>query len=269
MMRTPVATPDHDGSTRFEHPVWISTRVADLLFGIALVGLVAYAAVLGRAISFFSDDWPIIAEHHGGDYLRPYGGHLLLVPIAIFRFFWETAGLSTYTPYRVVGLVAFAVFAVAFYLYLRNRAQAVVALVGALAVVWYSQGHFNILFPVTINFAIPMAATVAIWMLFDRQRERYDVRLDVLTGVLVAISLLNGGPGLVAVVAVGTELLLKRVPLRRWLLLVVPFALWGIWYLEHREKIEHPSSVFGTIRFAAHQLQEAFAGFVGGWDPAG
>ena len=48
-----------------------------------------------------------------------------------------------------------------------------------------------------------------------------------------------------------------------------PVALWGIWYLTNSKGVDHPNSLGGTIRYAAHEMQLTFAGFAGGWEVGG
>ena len=238
---------------------------ANGLFAVGLTSLIGYAAWLGRDLTFFSDEWPIIAFHYNGRYLVPYDGHLLLIPIAIYRALFVTAGLSNYAPYVAVGLACYVLFAALFYAYLRGRTWPLLAAVAALAVAWYSTAQINVLFPLALNFSLPVAAMAAIWILLDRHRSR----LDVVAGVCLAVSLANGGVGLVPVAAVAVELLLTRAPWRRWVPFIVPSVLWCVWYLKYHTSVSNPNSIGGTLRFTAHQIQATFAGFVGGWNAGG
>jgi hypothetical protein len=264
-MTTPVATRQETSTPVVVGAPKRSLGLHDAVFATGLAVLLAYAAWLGRDISFFSDDWPIIAFHHNGNYLTPYGGHLLLVPIAIFHALFVTVGLGSYTPYRIVGLAAYATVAVVFFIYLRRRAQPMVACVAALSIVWFSTAQLNVLFPLLLNYSIPMAATVLIWMCLDRN----DFRFDLAAAGLLAIALACGGVGLVPTAAVATELFVLRAPIRRWLPFVVPFALWCVWYAADRDPVTNPNSIGGTIRYALHEIQATFAGFTGGWDVGG
>jgi len=176
-----------------------------------------------------------------------------------------TVGLSTYAPYLAAGLVCYVLFAALFYVYLRGRTWPLLAALGALSVVWYSTGQLNVLFPLALNFSLPAAAMVAIWLLLDRRTPR----LDIVAGVCLAVSLANGGVGLVPVVAVGVELLLERAPLRRWVPFVIPSVLWGVWYLKYHTSVSSPNTIGGTLRFTVHQIQATFTGFAGGWNAGG
>jgi hypothetical protein len=233
---------------------------------VGLVGLLGYAAWLGRDFSFFSDEWPFIAFHHNGNYLTPYGGHLLLVPIAIYHTLFVTFGLRTYTPYRIVGLVSYAVLGAATFLYFRSRVRPpILAALAALSIIWFSAAQLNVLFPSLLNFSIPLVAIVAIWMLLDRD----ELRTDIVASGCLAVALASGGVGLVTAAVVGAELLLLRAPLRRWIPFGPPVALWLLWYAGYHTPVANPNSVGGTLRFALHQVQATFAAFAGGWDPGG
>jgi hypothetical protein len=264
-MPTPVATRQETSTSPVGDAWKPSLGLPDGVFATGLAVLLGYAVWLGRDISFFSDDWPIIAFHHNGDYLTPYGGHLLLLPIAIFHTLFVTVGLTSYTPYRVVGLVGNATFAIVLYIYFRRRVQPTLACIAALSVVWFSTAQLNVLFPLLLNFSLPMAATVLIWMCLDRNEFRFDLA----AAGLLAIALANGGVGLMTVAAVGTELLVLRAPIRRWSPFVVPFALWCFWYAGYHAPATTRNSVGGTIRFSFHEIQATFAGFAGGWEVGG
>ena len=230
-----------------------------------LGALLAYAAWLGRDLWFFSDDWDIIAFHHTGAYLTPYNGHLWLVPILIFHTLYVTAGLGSYTPYRVVGLVAYAVLGVTFFAYLRQRVSPVVAALAALSVVWFSTAHYDVMFPLLMNFSVPLACTAGIWMLLDAD----TTRRDLVAGGLLALALATNSVGLVAVVVIATELVLRRAPLRRWLPFIPPFGLWLLWYAEYHTPMKGPSGIGAVVRYALHEIQATFAGFAGGSNALG
>jgi hypothetical protein len=238
---------------------------ADGVFVVGLAILIGYAAWLGRDLWFISDDWNFIALHHNGNYLAPYNDHLWLFPVAIFHALYVTVGLGSYAPYLVVGLVAYAALGISLFVYARQRVWPGYAALAALSILWFSTAQFNVLFPLLINFSVPLAATVAIWMLLDR-----DTALcDLAAGGFLAVALASNSVALITLAAVGTELLLRRAPLRRWLPFAPPFALWLLWYISYRTPVAGPGGVAETLRYALHEIQATFAGFAGGWDPGG
>ncbi len=232
--------------------------VAVLVVG--LVALLAYAWQLGRDIGFFSDDWDIIAFHHDGHLLVPFNGHLSLLPIAVFRALFLTAGLGSYTPYRVVGFVSYVVFVVTLFVYGRARVGSLLAALAALAMAWFSAGDINVMFPFLMNFSLPLAAGAGIWIVRDR-----DVPWrDWIGGALLAIALASSGIGLTVTGAVFVELALRRERPTRWVPYLVPFALWLLWYSQYRTAVAPIGSIRSVIEYGAHELHETFAAFAGG-----
>jgi hypothetical protein len=259
-----VATRTSDRASREGRWRWSPSPV-DGLFAVGLGVLLAYAAWLGRDLWFFSDDWDIIAFHHNGAYLTPYNGHLWLIPIGIFHTLYVTAGLGSYAPYRAVGLVGYALLGIVFYVYCRQRVAPVVAALAALSVMWFSTAQYNLLFPLLVNFSLPLACTAGIWLLLDRETRRADIA----GGVLLAVALATNSVGLVTVVVVATELLWRRAPLRRWLPFIPPLALWLVWYAKYHTPMAGPGSAGAVIRYALHEIQATFAGFAGGSNAVG
>ena len=145
-----------------------------------------------------------------------------------------------------------------------SGSQPLLAALAALSIVWFSAAQLNVMFPFLINFSLPLAATVAIWIVLDRDTWRGDVA----AGVFLAVALASSGIGLVTFVAVAAELLARRAPTRRWLPFVPPLVLWVVWYAGYHTKIQS-GSVGGTVRYALHEVVATFAGFVGGWNPGG
>jgi hypothetical protein len=242
-----------------------SVTLGDGLFVAGLALLLIYAAWLGRHLSFFSDDWDIIAFHSNGNYLTPFNGHLLLLPIAIYHTLFVAVGLGTYTPYRIVGLVSYGIFGVALFAYLRQRVAPLYAALGGLWIVWFSAGQLNVMFPLLLDFSLPLAATVGIWILLDRR----TARCDLLAGLCLAVALACSGVGLTAVVAVGTELLIQRAPPRRWIPFVPPFVIWVLWYVRYHTPVASPGTLGDLVLYVLHEIQATFAGFAAGWNPGG
>jgi hypothetical protein len=235
------------------------------VFGAGLAALLAYALWLGRDLSFFSDDWDIIAFHHRGNYLEPFNSHLTALPVAVFRGLFLTVGLGSYTPYRVVGLLVYGALGLLLYLYARRRVPPVLAALAALSIVWFSAGDINVLFPFLINFSIPLAATILIWNLLDRD----TLGSDIGAGVCLAVALASSGIGLMAVAAVAAELAVRRAPLRRWLPFVPPFVLWLLWYAGYHDPIADHGGLGEVAKYAYQEIEATFASFAGGWIAGG
>src|SRR4051794_3511224 len=126
---------------------------------VALGGLVVAATVLalrlGRSTSFYFDDWTFIQDRRAWDLdalLAPHNEHLSLVPVLVYKLLFEIAGIESYTPYRVIGLLVHALVVVLLFLYARRRVGDLAALAAAAVVAVLGQAWPDVLWPFPIGF---------------------------------------------------------------------------------------------------------------------
>ena len=243
--------------------------------------LLVAAAVAGRDLWFFSDDWNIYADYHDGNLLTPFNGHLSLVPAGIYRVLFHTAGMGSYLPYRLAGLAALAVlaFQVVRFAHVRlgelRRGRvplgAILVTVAVSAVLWNSAGKMNLLFPFLMNFTIPIAALLAIWWHLDRAGEddRSPLRHEVAASLWLVLALATSGLGLMTMAAVGVELAVSRAPWRRWAVMAPGPVLWAVWYVGHRGANEVSTDLAAVAAYCARMFLGATTSIAGGIDVVG
>lgn len=113
----------------------MSQAVATALVGGAL--LVVSGALLWhltRGTTLWFDEWQWALNRRGGDlgtYLRPHNEHLSLVPIAIYKALFVTAGLEHYGPYRALVIAGHLACVSLVFVYARRRVGDVAAVVAA------------------------------------------------------------------------------------------------------------------------------------------
>src|SRR5436309_15596642 len=96
---------DDNGShrtLRSARSAWLALAVLALCTGVLLFHET-------RGITAWFDEWIWLLTRRGnsvGSFLDSYNGHLSLVPVAVYKLLWVTAGLRTYVPYRVLLIVA-------------------------------------------------------------------------------------------------------------------------------------------------------------------
>lgn len=233
---------------------------------VAIVGVTVIAAfVAGNGLWFFSDDWNIIAGYPSGHLLEPFNSHLSLVPVGVYQVLFHTFGLESYVPFRVVGLLAYAVLGWVTWRYARDRIGTVGGALATAAVLWNSGGVTNVMFPFLMNFSLPIAAVAAIWWHLDHDTPRHDVAASL----WLTLALATSGLGLMVAVAVGVELVWtaareRRIDGRRWLVLVPGPALWLAWYVAYG--VDSPSSggVRPVVSYAARMIWGGFGSLAGG-----
>lgn len=265
--------PDQPQRSALVAPPWIA-------LGSAAVLLLA-AAVAGRDLWFFSDDWNIFADYHSGNLATPFNGHLSAVPAGVYQLLFHTAGMDSYLPYRLAGLLALAVLAFQVLRFSSSRLGTVrrgrlpvgpiVVALAVSAVLWNSAGKMNLLFPFLMNFSLPIAALLAIWWHLDRADDDPSgaVRHEVVASLWLAGALATSGLGLMTMAAVGVELLVGRASWRRWAVMAPGPVLWAIWYVQHRDANDISTDVVAVVEYAGRMVLGATTSLAGGVEALG
>src|SRR5689334_15881773 len=79
-------------------------RPAAVTFGIIeFAGLIFYV-VAGRHLWFYRDEWDFLANKgfNAHDLIQPHGGHLSVIPLAVYRGMYSVFGLHSYLPYQLI-----------------------------------------------------------------------------------------------------------------------------------------------------------------------
>src|SRR5215510_12261748 len=85
------------------HVVGIGAQVAVAL------GALAFLMYAGRGRTFFFDEWDWVQHRSAGGLgtlLRPHNGHLMPLPIALYRLDFELVGFAYAWPFRLVTAAA-------------------------------------------------------------------------------------------------------------------------------------------------------------------
>jgi hypothetical protein len=226
---------------------------------------VVTAWVIGRRLWFFSDDWNIFANYHSGNLLEPFNGHLSLFPAGIYQALFHTVGVGSYWPYRVFGLLGYALLGFVVLRFTRRRAGDVAALLAVTAVMWSSAATTNVMFPFLVNYSLPIACLVAVWDALDRDTQRADVE----GSLWLTLALATSGLGLMVAAALVVELAWKRAPLRRCLTYAPGPILWLAWYVGHRNATPITHDVGEALRYAARMFLGGTTALAAGWKPGG
>ncbi|HEX5585916.1 MAG TPA: hypothetical protein VFZ17_01275, partial [Acidimicrobiia bacterium] len=185
-----------------------------------------------RGTSFFLDEWWFIADRRDvslDDFLRPHFGHLIAIPVAIYKVLFETFGLRSYTPYLVVLVSLHVLTCVLLFVYLRRRGPVVYALVATIAMLFIGHAWEDVIWPFQMTYLLSAATGVAALLLLDRRSRIGDL------GAMVAIaaSIAAGGVGLSFAGGALLELLWTRRDWRRLWIAGAPLALYALWYVKY------------------------------------
>jgi hypothetical protein len=244
----------------------------------ALVVIAAFVAVavlvwLGLGLTFFADEWGIIADRAvtPEDLVRPFNEHWLAVTIVVYRALLAVVGMDTYVPYLALLAILHATVAVLVYALVRRRTLPWVAVGITVVVLLFGSGFENLFWGVQIGFVGATALGLgALLLLDDVPTLPGPGRVAAATGLLV-IAVMTSGYGLFMLGLVGLDVLLD--PRRRkWIVpLLIPAAVYGVWYVTlGRSGIATygnpftPETLVALPRFIVDGMATAFGSALGG-----
>jgi hypothetical protein len=199
---------------------------------LALVFLVAAALILGwgKGQTFINDEWTYLVVDQGWSLetlLKPQNGHLIVVPLLIYKGLFATAGAESHLPFQVATVVLHLTIALLFFLLVRSRV-ALAAAVGLTALVaLFGAGWDTVMGAYELPNLTGMAAGLGCLLAIDRR----TLVGDTLACLLLAASLASFSIG----IAFGLGALLAiwlggRSQWRRAWIVVLPFVLYGVWF---------------------------------------
>lgn len=207
-------------------------RRADHVAELALALLALAAAVWimreGRGLIFFFDEWDWVLSRRDGleGLFAPHNGHFSLVPVAVFKLLFATAGVDDYWAYRLVGVLGHLLCAGLLFALARRRAGPGVALAAATVLLLLGAAWQVILWPFEISYLLSVASGLGALLALDA-RSRAG---NLVAGTLVLVALASSGLGLAVAAGVLAELLADPSRRRRTLVALAPLALYAVWY---------------------------------------
>ena len=231
--------------------------------GIWLLLLASCALILaaGHGLNFRHDEWDVIQDRfHGGlsSFLEPLNEHLSLVPVAIYRVLFHTAGLDHYFWYRLVLVLLDAACGYCIWVLLERRIPAALAIGLTAVIVLCGAAYENFLFPIQVGQVGSLLGGLAAWVALDRESPRGATVLGA-----VAFALASSAIGVSVLIGVGVELALRR----RWLLLGgmgVLVMLFLLWYADYGRSSGF-TSVTSIPGFLAGLAAYTLTGTLGLW----
>jgi hypothetical protein len=241
------------------HPL---TRIAFVVILIA-GGVFLFHAT--RGTTFNGDEW-IWALHRRGSslatFLRPHNGHFSLVPIAIYKLLFATAGLRDYVPYRALLTAAHLGCVVLVFVYAWRRVPGLPALLAATLILFLGPAWQDILWPFQVAWLISIGAGVGALILLDR----HDRPGDAAACALLACSLASSGLGLPIALGAAVDVLGGPDRRRRVWVVAVPLAAYAVWWLAYQNTKFISDTIYLTPGFLATFMaatMSAVAGLAG------
>jgi hypothetical protein len=238
-----------------------------LLLGAAIAISSLLLLYLGRGQTPVVDQWAYIYAYMPWtveSLLTPHSGHLIVLPLVVYKAMFELFGIESQIPYQMLNLALSATVAALLFALIRNAVGDFSALAAATLILFYGAGA-DVLIP-TFQITNLIAIASGLAMLLVLRRE--NLRGDVFACLLLAMSLASMSIGVAF--AAGAALALALRPtgarLRRGWVVAVPvvaFAAWVLWARKFGEETVyvHNLKVLGSA--FVDQLGAVLAGLTG------
>ena len=200
-----------------------------VLLGVAVAASGVLLLILLSHLTFFGDDWEPLLYRRGLSVdvlLRPHLQHILLGPTLIYKGIQATIGMESLIPYAIVSTASFLASVVLLFLYLRRRVGDWLALAGVLPLLFMGTAWEVLLWPFEMSFTASMATGIGALLAL----ERGDGRGDALACALLVVSVAFSELALSFALGAAVSMILARRPLSRAYVIVVPAALYAVWY---------------------------------------
>ena len=247
------------------------THAAGIAFGVVLFAGLVFYLVAGHHIWFYRDEWDYLAGRgfNVHDLLAQHGGHLSVVPVAVYRLMYSTIGLRSYVPYQLLTILLHLAEATLLWIIMRRaRVNPWVATVVAGAFVFFGSASQDILWADQIGFSGALAFGLTQLVLADHDGPVDRRDWFALGAGLLAI--LSAGVAVATLFAVGLATLIRR-GWRVALMQVAPLgALYGAWWLHYtgtsQASVHDPHVLWGWFRTGIVDAFDALGQFsIVGW----
>lgn len=255
-------------------PLATTTRIAPatIVLGVLLAAGALLILVAGRHLTFFYDEWGFILQRRGGGlgtFLDPHNGHLVLFPVLVYKVLFGIVGLRHYTPYRLVAVALHVVACAELYVLARRRIGPWLALAPATSLLFLGSAWQVLLWPFQISYLGSVVGGLGALLALEAQATR---RRDAAATALLLLAVGSSGLGLAFVAGCAALILMRRDPWRRLWVVIVPIAMFGIWYVGWGTSEQTTSdALLSAPQYVADAAAGAAAGLAGlepSWGPA-
>ncbi|HSD81484.1 MAG TPA: hypothetical protein VLB47_12500, partial [Solirubrobacteraceae bacterium] len=177
-------------------------------FGALAAAAAALLMWLTRDLTFFKDEWSLLALRYDGgigSLLREHNGHVFALPTLVLKVLWHTVGLERHWPYEAVLVAAHVATVACVFALARRRVGDALALAACAPLLVLGAAWQDLLWPASLNFAFATLGFVAALLALDRGDRAGDV---VACAALLGAAL-SSSACVPLLLAVGLELLLR------------------------------------------------------------
>jgi hypothetical protein len=229
-------------------PNRVAYGVLALAYAIAAVLILTW----GEGQTFINDEWNYLVNVRGFSpetLLHPQNGHLILVPLLLYKALFATVGADSHVPYQVVTVVLHLTVATLFFALVRSRLPLAVAVGLTVLVAFFGAGWDTVMGAYEIPNLTGMATGLAMLLALERRTTVGNVVACFLLGLCLASFSVGIAFTLGALFAIWLG---GRAEWRRAWVVLVPAALYVVWFLWARK--------FGQSEVTAEAVSSLFSG---------
>lgn len=205
-----------------------ATFISDEWAWVHIAGGIAEPSTITDSISDPSWVWMPAAQHTSiADTLHPLNQHLMVVPLLLFKALLALGG-TDFTSFKLAEVFGVLACTVLVYEFARRRIGPIAALAPAMVPLFFGSAPAVLLQPL-IGVQIVYAIAFGIGALLAI--ERNDRAGDIVTCVLLCLSLATFSTGVAFVAGVAVMVLLGEERRRRAYVFLIPLVLYGAWRL--------------------------------------
>ena len=235
---------------------------------LALAYLIGAVVILswGKGQTFINDEWNYLVVFRGWNLetlLHPQNGHLIALPLIVYKAMYATVGSSSHLPYQVATVVFHLIVATLVFLLARQRVHLAVAVALTIMVVFYGAGWDTIMGAYELPNLIGMAAGLGMLLALERNSRGGDLTACL----MLALSLASFSVGIAfAIGALLAVLLRGRGGWGRLWIVLIPgllYAAWFIWARKFGQAEVTLTSISSLASGMADQVAAVCAGLTG------
>jgi hypothetical protein len=201
--------------------------------GVFLVLAVVSGAVLvflARRTTFWQDEWGVVDYQRPlADILQPLNEHWSTIPILLYRATFSIVGLHSYLPYIAQVILLHLVAVAAAYVLMIPRIGRLPAAIVSIPLLLLGAGAENLFWAFQTGFVGSVA--FGLWAIVLLERSgRWSL---VGASVLLILSLMCSGIGLVMVGAAVARTVLDPIDRRRFVATIPPIAVYVVWFFAY------------------------------------
>jgi hypothetical protein len=229
-----------------------SNRVAYGVLALAYAIAAALILTWGEGQTFINDEWNYLVVVRGFSLetlLHPQNGHLILVPLLLYKALFATVGIDSHVPYQATTVVLHLTVATLFFALVRSRLPLAVAVALTVLVAFFGAGWDTVMGAYEIPNLTGMASGLAMLLALERRTRAGNVAACLLLGLCLASFSVGIAFTLGALFAIWLG---GRVEWRRAWVVLLPAALYAAWFLWARK--------FGQSEVTAEAISSLFSG---------